>query len=247
MSVTRGHAVTHTGRRRNNEDAYLVEPELGLYVVADGMGGYEGGEIAARLVVDGLHRFFSQVGPHGEAGMRRRGPNGRTVAEDMVRMAIRQASHEIRKIRRGKLRSMGATAAVLWVREGRALIAHVGDSRVYRLREGVLDRLTRDHSVYAELLEAGALASHAVAERNVITRAVGVPGAASPDIRIEKVEAGDVFVLCSDGLSDVVPREEMRSILTSVDLRRASETLVARAYMGGGTDNITAVVVETAA
>ncbi len=177
--------------------------------------------------------------------MRRRGPDGRTVAEEMVRMALRQASHEIQKRRHGDLRAMGSTAAVLWAREGRALIAHVGDSRAYRLRDGELQQLTRDHSVYAELLEAGAVASHSVADRNVITRAVGVPGASSPDVRIETIEAGDVFLLCSDGLSDVVSRHEMDNVLRTLGPRRACETLVARAYMGGGTDNITAVVVES--
>jgi len=242
---SKGYAITHVGRRRNNEDDFLVDADLGLYVVADGMGGYEGGEIASSLVVQVLHRFFSRVGTDTDAGITRPTSKGRTLAEEMMQLALRQANHEIQKRRVGRLASMGATAAAVLVREDRVLIAHVGDSRVYRLRHDHLVQLTRDHTLHAQLMEAGAVNAAAEANRSTITRAVGVPGAAKPEMRTEMIEPGDKFLLCSDGLSDVVPDWELREILAEDPSARAVEAMVARAYLAGGTDNITALVVET--
>ena len=239
---SRGFGQTHVGGRSNNEDSFLVEEKLGLYVVADGMGGYEGGEIASQMSVDGLHRFYDIVGPYGEVGMDTPGSGGRSVAEDMMRLAIRQASHDIEKIRQGQLSSMGSTIAAVLIREGRALVAHVGDSRVYRMRRGKLERMTRDHSLYAELEDAGVVSVGTLASRNVITRAVGVPGYATPDVSIVETQPGDVFLMCSDGLTDDVPDGDIAEVLAAFEPKLAAEQLVQRAWAAGASDNITCVV-----
>jgi serine/threonine protein phosphatase PrpC len=239
---SRGFGQTHIGGRDNNEDAFLVAEKLGLYVVADGMGGYEGGEIASRMTVDGLHRFYDIVGPDGDVGMDRPGSGGRSVAEDMMRLAIRQASHDIEKIRRGRLDSMGSTVAAVLIRDGKALIAHVGDSRVYRMRRGMLERMTRDHSLHAELEEAGVVSVGTLASRNVITRAVGVPGYAVPDVSIVEARSGDTFLMCSDGLTDDVPDGDIAEVLAAFEPKLAAEQLVQRAWFAGAADNITCVV-----
>ncbi len=239
---SRGFGQTHIGGRENNEDALLVAEKLGLYVVADGMGGYEGGEIASQMTVEGLHRFYDIVGPDGEVGMTTPGSGDRTVAEDMMRLAIRQASHDIEKMRHGRLESMGSTVAAVLLRQDKALIAHVGDSRVYRMRRGVLERMTRDHSLYAELEEAGVVSVGSLASRNVITRAVGVPGYAVPDVRIVDTRPGDTFLMCSDGLTDDVPDGDIAEVLAAFEPKLAAEQLVQRAWLAGASDNITCVV-----
>jgi serine/threonine protein phosphatase PrpC len=239
---SRGFGQSHIGGRKNNEDAFLASETLGLYVVADGMGGYEGGEIASQMTVEGLHRFFDIVGPEGEVGMSRAGSGGRMVADDMMRLAIRQASHDIEKVRHGRLASMGSTVAAVLIREGRALIAHVGDSRVYRTRRGILERMTRDHSLYAELEEAGVISVGGLASRNVITRAVGVPGYAMPDVTIVDTQPGDTFLMCSDGLTDDVPDGDIAEVLAAFEPKLAAQQLVHRAWHAGASDNITCVV-----
>lgn len=241
---SRGFGCTHVGGRENNEDSLLVSERLGLYVVADGMGGYEGGEVASDITVQALHRFYDIVGADGEVGMNTPGSGGRTVAEDMMRLAIRQASHDVEKLRHGRLSGMGSTVVSLLVRDGCALWAHVGDSRIYRMRRGYLEQVTRDHTLFAELLEAGVVSMRSVASRNMITRAIGVPGYSRPDVTIERAEPGDLFLLASDGLTDVIDDGEIADVLDDLEPRRAAETLVSRAYMAGSPDNITAVVVE---
>ncbi|RLB55123.1 MAG: hypothetical protein DRJ42_07140 [Deltaproteobacteria bacterium] len=239
---SRGFGSSHIGGRSNNEDSLLVSDELGLYVVADGMGGYEGGEIASSTTTEGLHRFYDIVGVNGDVGMRTAGSGGRTVAEDMMRLAIRQASHDVERRRHGRLQGMGTTVAAVLIRDGGALIAHVGDSRVYRMRRGLLQAMTEDHSLYAELLAAGGIAAGMTVNKNMITRAVGVPGASRPDVRLEEALSGDTFMICSDGLTDVVEDGDIAEVLAAFDPKLAAEQLVQRAWINGASDNITCVV-----
>ncbi len=240
----RGFASTHVGRRDNNEDAFLADHDLGLFLVADGMGGYEGGEVASHLVVDTFEEFFRRGGPADREAFEGTAVDGRTPAENMMEMAVRKASREIEKRRTGRLAAMGSTVAAMMVRDRFAVVAHVGDSRVYRLRAGGLECLTRDHSLYAQLVEAGVVSAQAVAHRNLITRAVGAPGCSKPDVATHEVRSGDVFLLCSDGLTDAVEDDEIAAILTEHPSHRAVDALVAEAYVAGSSDNITALVVQ---
>ncbi len=231
--MTIAYGNSWVGRRANNEDAFCVEPQLGLYAVADGMGGHEGGEVASRIVVDVMRDFLS----------------GRDVTDtpdaDLER-AINNATDRVRDEAVGELAEMGSTVAALLVREERVVIAHVGDSRVYRLRDGVLEAMTRDHSLCSELEDAGyhrLLSVYGDEISHFITRCIAADGNADVELRTEPAKPGDVFLLCSDGLSDVLSEDIIRETLISNAPHQAGDALLELAYREGSSDNITAVVV----
>ncbi len=238
----RGHASTHVGRRSNNEDAYRVDTGLGLFVVADGMGGYEGGEIASRIVVDTIHDFFGRAYTD-ELRITRPTADTGDIEARRMEMAIRLANREIGNLRHGKLQHMGSTVASLLFLDDRVLIAHVGDSRVYRLRHNVLEAMTRDHSVAAQM-RAASMGGSGGRVSSAITRAVGVPGRCQPEIVMRSTRPGDIFLLCTDGLTDMVSEDDIEDTLGAMPPYRAVDALVTQAYVSGGEDNITALVVE---
>jgi serine/threonine protein phosphatase PrpC len=225
-----------TGRRSNNEDAYAAEPDIGFFAVADGMGGYEGGEIASRTALDTLVAYFERV-------ERMDLVDDPSAAMHQMRMAIRMADREVQRRAVGDLAEMGTTVACVLVRGDRALLAHVGDSRIYRLRGEELSLLTRDHSLVAEMEAAGLnAAAHLY---HVITQSLGQGPDARPDLRIVEVLPGDRFLLCSDGLTDVLDGDAIADGLAQ--RRRPAGALVDSAYAMGSHDNITAVVVSALA
>lgn len=238
-------AATHPGRRPNNEDAFCTAPELGLFAVADGLGGYEGGEIASTLAVRTLEAFLRAQRRDAEGtwpcAMQRRLSHD----ENLVRAGVLLAHREICARRHEQLSMMGSTLAAMVLTGGDVVVAHVGDSRVYRLRGDELCQLTRDHSVHAELVAAGAEVPprEQFAYRHHITRALGLERAV-PDVSTQRAEPGDVFLLCSDGLYEPLPLDRLSGLLAERSARRACDALVAEAYGRGGTDNITAVVVR---
>jgi serine/threonine protein phosphatase PrpC len=233
-----GFAHTYVGRRDRNEDCHLAKPDLGLYVVADGMGGHDGGEVASHLAVDIVHDFFERAAERAIAS-----PH---AAEDMMEMAFRLAHREVARERVGPLSEMGTTLAAVFLHGAHATIAHVGDSRVYRLRDGRLDRLTRDHSLYAEIEAAGVTVAIPAARAfgHVITRAIGVPGNADPEISTVEVEPGDSFLLCTDGLTDTVDDDRIATILRELTPELAASALIGEAWINDSSDNITVVVAQ---
>jgi PPM family protein phosphatase len=239
------HAATHTGRRSNNEDSHCSLPQLGLFAVADGMGGYEGGEIASQLAIGTLSEFFRRQAGDEEATWPFRAERTLSMDENLVRVGTMLANDAIAAQRKGRLAQMGSTLAALVIRGGRAVVGHVGDSRVYRLRGGALAQLTRDHSLYAEMLAQGA--ELPPKERcpfaHVITRALGLSDEGGPELATVAVEPGDVYLLCTDGLSEPVSEGRIAELLTRPP-GEACEALVREAYEAGGKDNITAVVVR---
>ncbi|MEA2444188.1 MAG: family protein phosphatase [Thermoleophilales bacterium] len=216
-------------RRATNQDRFLAEAPL--FVVADGMGGHLGGEVAAALAIE---VFRDHAALHGHidvaAGL------GALVAE---------ANRRIYAESKGKLeyKGMGTTVIAALVHDDAVTLAHVGDSRAYRLRDGELEVLTSDHSYVNELLQMGALTPEE-AERHphasVITRALGTREEVEPDIETHRVRDHDVFLLCSDGLTKMVPEAEITAIVAAAKrLDDASERLIATANEKGGEDNIT--------
>ncbi len=241
-------AVSHVGRRTNNEDAFCAEPSLGLYVVADGMGGYEGGEIASRVVVDTLRGFVRRNTRDDNVTWPYAADPRLSPCENLVRVAIKLANDEVASRKIGQLASMGSTLAMVLVHDERAVIANVGDSRVYRLRDGTLSQCSRDHSLYAEMVAM----NFAVGARedfphaNVITRAMGMKGSAEPDVSIIDVRRGDTFLICSDGVSEPVDDASIAMFLAATSVDEAAHNLVDEAFRRGGRDNITAVVLRAA-
>ena len=250
--------LSHPGRERpRNEDAYGLFARL--FIVADGMGGRAGGDRAAQLTVTEVERFFREQ----HAAPRNPWPfpidKSTSTGSNLLRVGLKVANQKIRAAARRDPRKsrMGATAAALAVGETQAVVAHVGDVRVYRLRAVAggpgagwqLDRLTRDHSVVEEMRSArpdmpeSAFAS--IPHRNVVTRALGTREEVEPEVAAHPLNRGDVYLLCSDGLWNAVGEHEMiRELTISPELTAAAARLVDLANAAGGKDNITAVLVR---
>ncbi len=250
LDPQRQHALSDVGRaREHNEDRYLADPALGLYVVADGMGGHAAGEVAAALAVEvfagavrrgeGLVQGFAR----GEAAVRPEALKG------LLAEAVREANAAVFDAARGQdgQRGMGTTLTALLLVRDRAFIAHVGDSRVYLLRGGSVRLLTEDHSVINELRRRGRLQPEALAQvrhKNAITRAVGIFETVEVDAQMFLAAPGDRFLLCSDGLSRYIPDEaELVGLLSDLSEEAVTQGLIDLANHRGGVDNITAVVV----
>jgi serine/threonine protein phosphatase PrpC len=238
---------THIGRRENNEDSHCVDVDLGLYAVADGMGGHEGGEVASRVAICTITDVIQSNGLSSDTTWPATAFNSRTSLENMVDLAIRTAHQQVVKLRTGRLRRMGSTLSALLLRDGRAIVGHVGDSRVYRLRGEQFIQMTRDHSLYEEMLAKGVPNLGPREEfpyGNIITQALGTRTGAVPDILSDHVVSGDIYLLCTDGLTGALPDSLMSLILQSLPLDEACERLVKEAYSRGSQDNITAVLVR---
>ncbi len=228
--------------RQDNQDAMAIEPEAGLFLVVDGMGGHRGGDIAAKIVAqdlppmieNGLERLTS----------RRPGPIRRLLKECVVEQSRHLWMEGDSETGRA---GMGATMVLLLVTGERAFVVNVGDSRVYRLRKDRLKQLTVDHSVVSELLTAGHITPEEAQDhqdQGIITQHIGMPDRVKPCIRSMALKPNDRFLLCSDGLTDLVEDDCICHVLTTEpDPQVASETLIRTAKEAGGFDNITAVVV----
>lgn len=248
-------ALSISGRRDNNEDSICVQPDLGLYVVADGMGGYEGGEIASALAVEAIHELVRRTAGDADVTWPYKIDPQRTIHENEIVVATKLANDRISARRTGMLGEMGSTVAVLRFapsvepasersRGGdvHAIIGHVGDSRVYRMRAGVVEQLTVDHSLANQLIAAGMSPGADFAWRHVVTRALGTSSGV-PDVMRAHVLSGDVFLVCSDGLSEVLSPERIAELLAA-PAEIACRALVDAAYIAGSRDNISAIVVR---
>jgi len=239
---------SHVGRRReHNEDAYLCDDELGLWVVADGMGGHAAGEVASREAIDTIHgmvrRGKATVSLEGDFSEERARAASRVV-EGAVQAAtyILFAMAELDREKAG----MGTTISAM-MRFGDSLaLAQVGDSRIYRVREGRAQQLTEDHTLIAWQLKQGLITAEEARvskQRNVITRAVGSRDYVQVDTSVWEVAVGDAYLLCSDGLHGYLKLEEIPSIVSEGGAFSV-ERLIEMANGRGGKDNITAIVVE---
>lgn len=235
-------SLTDTGRvRANNEDTIAVRPEMGLVALADGMGGYNAGEVASALATQTLLERFTAV-THSHRGYLRMKP----LLIDAIHCANRAVFEAASS--NPAHRGMGTTLVTAVFRRSRVTIGHVGDSRAYRLRRGHLVRLTRDHSLIQEQLDAG-LIDHDAAmiseQRNLVTRAVGVAARVDVEISEHDVQPGDTYLFCSDGLNDMLSDTEMGGILMQFgSLEQAGHELLRQANAAGGRDNISLILVH---
>lgn len=278
-------AKTDVGRKRDhNEDSYLVAEDVGLFAIADGMGGHQGGETASKMALQVLYQRIAEARPdlakaakeieleRRDAAMERLAERGdpdvaawggntptsplleaiQQPAVAVMREAARQASYAIfdAALASPHLRGMGTTLTAMLFVDGRMHLCHAGDSRCYLLRDNTVRQLTEDHSWIAEQVRTGTMTeaeAKASRYRHVITRSVGFEREVDTDTRSVAVEAGDCFVLCSDGLSNHLTDEgELERILATTWFRRAPQQLVDLANQRGGDDNVTVVVVMAA-
>ena len=224
-------------RRRANEDAFSVAEELGFYLVADGMGGHTAGQVASRIAAESAVRALSAF-------------EGATASlSEKLHYAFEASNREVFSTAQAKteLAGMGTTLVAMLAEGGHVALAHVGDSRAYRVRAGRIRQLTEDHSLVAELVrrrEISESAARGHPHRHVLTRAVGIRRSVEPDLLELAIEEGDLFVLCSDGLTGLVTDEEIAKIVSAnSDLDPMCRRLVDLANARGGDDNITVLVV----
>jgi protein phosphatase len=232
MRLGESAGKTDPGRvRRRNEDAFVVDPPL--FAVADGMGGAQAGEVASRLAAAAFREFreADELGP-----------------EERVQAIIKEANRRIYERARtdSEVSGMGTTVTAALLTDGRVVIGHVGDSRAYRIRDGRLEQLTEDHSLVADLMRSGRLTPEEAEghpQRSVITRALGTDPDVDVDTLVIEAAAGDLFLLCSDGLSTMVSEPDvLRTVERANTLDEAARDLVRAANTGGGEDNVTVVL-----
>ncbi len=239
------YGLTDTGLvRPANEDVFRIVEDASFFVVADGMGGHQAGEVAAGHAVDHLCSMMRAI--LDEAG----GEHNPADMATMIRLAIIEVNRRVHKLgqRSPHLKGMGTTLAAIYFHGQFAICSHVGDSRIYRLRGSTLQQLTKDHSLYRELVDLGHLSNEASKEfsyKNVITKAIGTAPAVEPSVGLEELHGEDIFLICSDGLTDLVSDKEISSILLEeTDVEQQACRLVQRAKERGGYDNITVVIAK---
>ncbi|MHB8541007.1 MAG: Stp1/IreP family PP2C-type Ser/Thr phosphatase [Candidatus Acidiferrales bacterium] len=247
-------ARSDTGRvRENNEDSFRLAPELNLFVLSDGMGGQASGEVASRLAAETIVAHCREAETNPLLRLIGERIEGASDAANRLASAVRLANHVVHQAaqRNTAQTGMGATAVAVWFADERMTIAHVGDSRVYRLRNGELEQLTQDHSFIAEQVRQGMMTEEEASRskmQNVLLRALGI----DPDVQVEVSEEllmeGDALLLCSDGLTHELSDAQIAAVLCDTDeAQEAASRLVELANQAGGGDNITVIVLRHAA
>lgn len=241
---------THSGMvRSHNEDSVACDSTLGLALVADGMGGYNAGEVASGIAISvmsaEIRRRIGCVRPE------TKNKNGEDTGAAMLRESIEKANTAIFKAAQDNAQysGMGTTVVSALFYDNRVAVAHVGDSRMYRLRNETFEAITRDHSVLQEQIDSGMISKEDARlsrNKNLVTRAVGIDAAVEATTLVHKVRPGDVYLLCSDGLNDMVEDSDMGDALKTLraNLPLAANQLVEMANDNGGRDNVSVVLVR---
>jgi len=237
--------------RDRNEDYFSVDVEAGLFLVADGMGGHASGEVASAIAVETVREILLNGDDPEETDLDLKVVDPQEEIRERLRYSMNQASLRIRKVARENPahRGMGTTLAVLLVEGDVAHLGHVGDSRIYLFREGRLLRLTRDHTVVQQEIDAGRLTpelARVVHFKNVLTQSIGYHGPVEPDTSTRPLRQGDTFVICSDGLTDPLDDEAIGEVCKSCRPEDLADELVRHALERGGDDNVTVVVLHVA-
>ncbi len=245
-------ALSDVGRKRKgNEDALFLNEEQRLYVVADGMGGHAAGEVASKVAVDAIAEFVELTGGNQEITWPFGLDDTISYEGNRLKTAVRHANSRVLEATResAEYEGMATTVAAVLVDGDVANLAHVGDSRIYVWSAGVFEQLTRDHSWVNEQIENGAISpeqarSHPL--RNVVTRALGGRADLQVDVQARRMAAGDMLLLCSDGLTTMVPDEDIARVLGDAggDVKEAVLALVGLANERGGEDNVTVVLLK---
>ncbi len=240
---------TDVGRKRNhNEDNFSILPDFGLYIVADGMGGHASGEVASKMAIDTLQEFFAATADDPERTWPYKMDRSRGYEENRLITGIKLCNLRIfeQAQRNTRQRGMGTTVASMFAVQDGYYVAHVGDSRCYRIRDHRIEQLTEDHSLLNDYKKMKRLTEEEIANfphKNVIVRALGMKDTVKVDTRFEQPQPGDIILLCSDGLSGPLSDEQICEIAAGQDnLAQIAERLIGSANDNGGPDNITCVV-----
>ena len=250
MSRYRSAARTDVGMKRDhNEDSFLVNEDIGLYVVCDGMGGHAGGETASRLAVQTVEKELISAKLRVDDPFSAKASLPESPLAGALREAVEGACAAVFRTSRANpgLAGMGTTCISLLVRGDHAIVGHVGDSRAYLVREGQVWQLSEDHSLVNEQVRAGLLTEEEAKHsrlKNIITRSVGFEEDVLVDVVGVETRSGDKFLLCSDGLSNLIDNDEIRDALVQTELDQVPEMLIQLANSRGGDDNITVIAVH---
>lgn len=250
MTKIEAYGLSDVGRKRTrNEDSFLVNPDINLIMIADGMGGHSGGEYASKLAVSTIEEVLHGMSGDPEATVISGVNTEEADYGDRLRYAIELASSKIYDRARfdPQLKGMGTTVVSILFNEGRMYIANVGDSRAYYFHANKMKQITVDHSVVYEQMQAGLIEKKDMKGhrlKNVITRSVGYSEEVEIDVQHLEVHMGDKILLCSDGLTNMVPDEEISKIVVGHSPKEACRKLVDMANEKGGEDNITVVLAE---
>lgn len=247
-------AKTDVGRKRQeNEDRFCLAPELGLYVVADGMGGHAAGEVASRLAVETIQEWVGKYLSGGDTAIVGPAADSGSPEASVLLSSIRLANRVIfdSATDRREYAGMGTTVVAVLARGDKVVLAHVGDSRIYRIRGGRILQVSRDHSFVQQQMDSGVISAteaHQSQYRHMITRALGLKDSVEVDLSEQPAREGDVLLLCSDGLSDLLDDHEILADVQehAADLDRTCQALVDRANAKGGDDNITVLMIRAA-
>lgn len=245
-------ALTDVGRKRKgNEDSLFVNPEQNLFVVADGMGGHAAGEVASQVAVDSINEFVCLTSGDEEITWPFGLDENISYDGNRLKTAIRYANRKVLEAtrERSEYEGMATTVAAILVDGHSANLGHVGDSRVYLLRDSTITQLTSDHSWVNEQLQSGIISAEQARGhplRNVVTRALGGKADLQVDMQVQKMAPDDVLLICSDGLTTMVPDEDIARVVDSAkgDIEKAARALIAEANARGGEDNITVVLIH---
>jgi serine/threonine protein phosphatase PrpC len=242
---------THVGMKREiNQDALLLMPEESLFVVADGMGGHKAGEVASRLAIRTIKEFFLETGRDKDITWPFRQEGDRVYEADRLVAAVKLANLRVFETAKDNpdMKGMGTTVVALHQSEGKVYIAHVGDSRVYLLRDGRLNQLTVDHSLLNDFKKSMTMTAEDEARfpyKNIIVRALGMKENVEVDLTVVEPLPGDLFLLCSDGLTGEISDQQIERLLyEETNIVRASGRLIAMANEAGGRDNTTVVLLR---
>jgi PPM family protein phosphatase len=227
--------------RQNNEDSYKLLTDVHFFVLADGMGGHLAGEVASKEAVDGMCALFYE-----------RYHSSRTdlaQAERLFKEIIQEVNGAIYRMGRenAELRGMGTTLCCILIHPEGLIYGHVGDSRIYRLRKRKLEQLTQDHSLLRELIDLGQITEQQAEDflyKNIITKAIGTEPCVEPDITHAALESGDMFLMCTDGLTDLVSFEEIQETMNENAEEEIASLLVEKSKQKGGYDNITVILIK---
>lgn len=240
---------TDVGRKRaHNEDNFALLGDYGLYMVADGMGGHASGEVASQLAVETMREFFASTADDPDRTWPYKMERDRGYEENRLITGIKLSNLRIFEAAKNnpQQKGMGTTLVSIFVTNEGVYTAHVGDSRVYRIRDGVMEQLTEDHSLLNDYLKMKQLTPDEVEKfphKNVIVRALGMKETVKVDTRFDAPRLGDIVLLCSDGLAGPVSDEDIfRIIQAAPDISSATNQLIAKANENGGPDNVTAVL-----